>query len=284
MKNSLPQCLDRPVRATVAAVFLLTCAVHTGAQTAAAVAPAVAPAAPVSWVVTVNGELQTAERGELLLTELMGRGAPDTPQLRVAVRETLINQAVMSQDAVKQGLSKLPLVKARLALAEQNALAQVWQQKAIQDAQITDAEIKAEYDSQVQVMGSQEFRVRHVLLADEAKAKQILAKLKEGAKFETIAGESSLDKVTGAQGGLSEWMTEGRLMPEIRAAIQGLKNGQLVAQPVKTPSGWQVLRLEDKRLSQPLSLEAVKAQIRLTLAQRQVQVRLNALKNAAKIN
>jgi peptidyl-prolyl cis-trans isomerase C len=284
MKKSLPHCFDLPVRATVTAVFLLACAAPTWAQTAAAAAPVVAPAAPVSLVVTVNGELQEAERGELLLREFMGRGAADSPQLRAAVRETLINQAVMSQDAIKQELNKLPLVKARLALTEQNALAQAWQQKAIQDAQISDADIKAEYDSQVKAMGSQEYRVRHVLLADETKAKQILAKIKVGAKFETMAGESSLDKVTAAQGGLSEWMPEGRLMPEVFAAIKGLKNGQLVPQPVKTASGWQVLRLEEKRPSQPLSLDAAKPQIRLALAQRQVQVRLNALKAAAKIN
>ena len=283
MKKSMSYCLDRPLSATVTAVFFLVCAAPSWAQTAAAAAPA-APAAPVSLVVTVNGELQAAERGELLLREYMGRGVADSPQLRAAIRETLINQALMSQDAVKQELNKVPLVKARLALAEQNALAQVWQQKAIQDAQISDAEIQAEYDSQVKAMGSQEFRVRHVLVADEAKAKQVLTKLKDGAKFETMAAESSLDKVTAAQGGLSEWMPEGRLMPEVFAAIKGLKNGQLVTQPVKTASGWQVLRLEEKRPSQPLSLEAAKPQIRLALAQRQVQARLSALKNAAKID
>ena len=280
MKNSMPHLLDLPARLTVSAVLLLACSAPTWAQPTTAVAPA----APVSLVVTVNGELQVAERGELLLREFMARGAADSPQLRAAVRETLINQAVMSQDAIQQELNKLPLVKARLALAEQNALAQVWQQKAIQDAQISDADIKAEYDSQVKAMGSQEFRVRHVLLADEAKAKQILAKLKDGAKFETMAGESSLDKVTAAQGGLSEWMPEGRLSPEVFAAIKGLKNGQLVPQPVKTASGWQVLRLEEKRPAQVLSLDAAKPQIRLALAQRQVQARLNALKAAAKIN
>lgn len=282
MKNSTPHFLVLPMRLAIVAGVLSACSVHIWAQPKAAVAPA--PAAPVSLVVTVNGQLQAAELGDLLLREFMGRGVADSPQLRAAVRETLINQAVMSQDAVKQELNKLPLVKARLALAEQNALAQVWQQKAIQDAQVSDAEIQAEYDRQVKVMGSQEFRVRHVLLADETKAKQILAKLKDGAKFETMAAESSLDKVTAAQGGLSEWMPEGRLMPEVFAAIKGLKNGQLVTQPVKTASGWQVLRLEEKRPSQPLSLDVVKPQIRLALAQRQVQIRLGALKDSAKIN
>lgn len=280
MKNSTPHFLDLSMRVTVSAVLMCACSVSIWAQPTAAVAPA----APVSLAVTVNGQVQVAERGELLLRELMGRGATDSPQVRAAVRETLINQAVMSQEAIKQGLDTLPLVKASLALAEQNVLAQVWQQKAIQDAQISDADIQAEYDSQVKAMGSQEFRVRHVLLADETKAKQVLTKIKDGAKFETVAGESSLDKATAAQGGLSEWMPEGRLMPEVFAAIKGLKNGQLVPQPVKTASGWQVLRLEDRRPAQPLSLDAVKPQIRFALAQRQVQVRLNALKAASKIN
>jgi peptidyl-prolyl cis-trans isomerase C len=241
-------------------------------------------AAPVSLGVTVNGELQSPERGELLLREQLARGVADRHQLRAALRDSLINLAVISQDAVKQDLDKLPAVKDALALAQQNALVQAWQQKILQDAQISDANIQAEYDSQVKAMGSQEFQLRHVLLADEKQAQQVLTKIKGGAKFEATATESSLDKTTAAQGGLSEWMPEGRLTPEILSAIKGLRNGQLAAQPVKTESGWQVLRLENKRAFTPASLDAVKPQIRLALAQRQVQARLKALRDNARIN
>ena len=239
--------------------------------------------APVSFALKVNGQSISAERGELLLREQLARGAQDSPQLRNLVREMLINQVVMAQDAVKQSLDKQPAVKARLELAEQNNLAQAWQQKALEEAQVSDADIQAEYQAQVIALGTQEFRLRHVLLADEKQADQVLAKVKAGAKLEQLAKESSRDPVTRDNGGLSDWVAEGRLSPAIRQALEGLKAGQLARQPVQTPAGWQVLRLEDKRALTPPSLEAVKPQVRQVLAQRHAQARLAALRGSAKV-
>jgi peptidyl-prolyl cis-trans isomerase C len=208
---------------------------------------------------------------------------PDTPQLRNAIRETLINQTLMAQDAVKLSLDKQPLVKTRLELAQQSTLAQAWQQKAMQDAVISDAELQAEYQAQVKALGTQEYLLRHVLVADEKQAQQVLAKIKGGAKFETVALESSRDPGTRDKGGLSDWVAEGRLAPAIVQAVQGLKGGQLAAQAVQTPAGWQVLRLEEKRALTPPALESVTPQLKAVLVQKQAQAKLAALRASAKV-
>ncbi len=249
----------------------------------ATTAPAATEAAPVSLAVKVNGQTLSAERGELLLREQLARGVPDSPQLRNVIRETLINQAVMAQDALKQSLDKQPSVKARLELVEQNTLSQAWQQKAMDDAQIADADIQAEYQAQVKALGTQEFRLRHVLVADEKQAQQVLDKIKTGAKFDQVAKESSRDPGTRDKGGLSDWVAEGRLAPAIRQAVDGLKAGQMATKPVQTPAGWQVLRLEEKRALTAPSLDAVKPQLRQALAQRQAQAKLAALRSSAKV-
>ena len=262
------------------ASWVLCLACHSAwAQTT----PAASDAPTVSLAVKVNGQTLPAERGELLLREQLGRGVPDTPQLRNVIRETLINQAVMAQEALKQSLDKQPAVKARLELVQHNALAQAWQQKAMEEAAISDADIEAEYQAQIKALGAQEFRLRHVLVPDEKQAQQVLAKLKGGAKFEAVAQESSRDPGTRDKGGLSDWVAEGRLAPAIQKAVEGLKAGQLAAQPVSTPAGWQVLRLEEKRALTPPKLEAVKPQLRQALVQRQVQARLLSLRGQAKV-
>ena len=244
---------------------------------------ATVPETPVALFFKINGQTSPAERGELLLREQLARGVADTPQLRNAIRETLINQAVMSQEALKQSLDKQPLVKARLDLTEQNTLAQAWQQKAMQDAVISDAQLQAEYQAQVKALGAQEYLLRHVLVADEKQAQQVQAKLKGGAKFELLAQEFSRDPGTRDKGGLSEWVAEGRLAPAILQAVQGLKNGQMAAQAVQTPAGWQVLRLEEKRMLKAPTMEAVTPQLKLAIAQRQVQAKLAALRASAKV-
>ena len=52
--------------------------------------------------VTVNGEIQSNARAEVLLREQIARGATDSPELRSGVREVLINQAMMAQEARNQ--------------------------------------------------------------------------------------------------------------------------------------------------------------------------------------
>lgn len=247
-------------------------------------APAAAStAAPVSLTMKINGQASPAERGDLLLREQLARGVADTPQLRNAIRETLINQTVMAQEALKQSLDKQALVKARMELAQQLTLSQAWQQKAMMEAQVSDADLKAEYQAQVKALGTQEFQLRHVLVADEKTAQQVLEKIKGGAKFETVALESSRDPGTRDKGGLSDWVAEARFSPAILQAVQALKNGQLAAQPVQTPAGWQVIKLEDKRALTPPTLEAVTPQLKTALAQKQVQAKLAALRAAAKV-
>jgi peptidyl-prolyl cis-trans isomerase C len=245
--------------------------------------PSVTVASPPSLAVKINGQVSPVERGDLLLRDQLARGAADNPQLRTAIRETLINQTLMAQEAVKQSLDQLPLVKARAELAQQNTLAQAWQQKAMQDAVVSDADIQAEYQVQVKALGTQEYRLRHVLVADEKTAQQVLAKAKSGTKFESLAAESSRDPGTRDKGGLSDWVAEGRLSPAILQAVQGLKNGQLAAQAVQTPAGWQVLRLEERRALTPPTLEAVTPQLKLAVAQKQVQAKLAALRASAKV-
>lgn len=261
-------------------LFMAMLCVNVHAQTTPA---ATVPENPVALALKINGQASPPERGELLLREQLARGVADTPQLRNAIRETLINQAVMSQEALKLSLDKQPLVKARLDLTQQNTLAQAWQQKAIQDAVISDAEVQAEYQAQVKALGAQEYLLRHVLVADEKQAQQVQAKLKGGAKFELVAQEFSRDPGTRDKGGLSEWVAEGRLAPAIVQAVQGLKNGQMAAQAVQTPAGWQVLKVEDKRALTPPTLDAVTPQLKMAIAQRQVQAKLAALRASAKV-
>lgn len=231
----------------------------------------------------VNGEAQPAQYGEFLLNEQLARGAADTPALRAQVRETLINQALMAQAALKAKLDRQPEVRARLAVARQSALAQAWQQQALQGLRITDADLANEYQRQVQALGLEEVRLRHVLVSDEQQARQVLAQLAGGAAFDALAAEVSRDNSTRGLGGLSDWVAVGRLAPTVAQALKGLTPGQLVLQPVETPSGWQVLKLEGLRPFSPPPMEAVQSSLRRTLELRALQARLDALRGAARV-
>jgi len=238
---------------------------------------------PAAFAVSVNGEAQPAERGQLLLQEQLARGTANTPQLQLVLRETLINQTLMAQEAVKAGLDRQPLVRARLDMARQNALAQAWQQQVLQGVQASDADVQAEYQRQVQALGTQEYRLRHVLVADKKLALQVQEKLKSGAPFEQVVTEFSSDTGTREFGGLTDWVPQGRLAPAVVKALQGLEKGQLAAAPVETAAGWQVLRLEGQRPFTAPAMDKVKPQLNQALAKQTLQAQLKTLRDSAKV-
>jgi peptidyl-prolyl cis-trans isomerase C len=112
-----------------------------------------AKAALAKPYVTVNGTVQTNARAEILLREQIARGVQDSQQLRAGVRDIIIKQALMEQEARKAGLDKEVLVQAQIDLARQNILALAWQQKVLSEFKIKDDDLKAEYDIQIARLG-----------------------------------------------------------------------------------------------------------------------------------
>jgi peptidyl-prolyl cis-trans isomerase C len=233
--------------------------------------------------VTVNGEAQPNARAEVLLREQLSRGVPDSAELRKGVREELINQAVMAQQARKAGLDKEPLVQAQIDMARQTILAQIWQQKVLSEVVVKDEEFKAEYDRQVARLGNQEYQLRHLLVAEEATAKLLIDKIKAGAKLADLSGEYSRDPATQGRGGLTDWNVPANLQPAVAEVLPKLEKGKVWPQPVRSTGGWHVLQLEDIRAFTAPALEALKPQLMQVIARRALESRLQALKAQAKV-
>jgi peptidyl-prolyl cis-trans isomerase C len=233
--------------------------------------------------VTVNGEAQTNGRAEVLLREHLSRGTPDNAELRQAVREQLINQAVMSQQARKAGLDKEPLVQAQIDLARQAILAQIWQQKVLSEVVVKDDVIKAEYDRQVARLGNQEYQLRHILVAEEATAKLLIDKIQAGAKLADLAAEYSRDAATQNRGGLTDWNVPANLLPAVADVLPKLEKGKVWPQAVRSAGGWHVLQLEEKRAFTAPALDVLKPQLMQVIARRDLESRVQALKAQAKV-
>lgn len=233
--------------------------------------------------VIVNGESQSNARAEMLLREQLVRGAPDSPELRQAVRQSLVTQAVMAQEARKIGLLKNPLLQAQIELAQNDLLARAWQQKVLEERSPREDEVKAEYDRQLASLGDTDYRLRHVLVKDEASARALLDQIKTGAKLADLAQSNSLDNESRQRGGVSDWINVSRLMPPLADALKKLKNGEILWQPVQTDAGWHVLQREESRPFQTLPYEQAKPQMQAVVAQRIIEERLKALIEQAKV-
>lgn len=233
--------------------------------------------------VTVNGEPQSLARAEVLLREQIARGAPNSPQVQAAVREALVTQALMAQAAVKEGLDKLPLVQAQMELARQSVLIQAWQQQTAQSKEVSDDDLRVEYERQLKLLGPKQYRLRHILVNEEDTAKLLLERLRSGGKLADLAGEYSRDDATRGTGGLTDWLAQGEMQPALLKAVDSLKAGQLAPAPVRGPAGWHVVALEDERAFNPPARDTLRPQLLRAIAQQRVQAAVEQLRQTAKV-
>ena len=111
---------------------------------------------------------------------------------------------------------------------------------------ITDQEIKGFLATEEAIdQLSPELLVRQIQLNSSEKATKILERIENGESFETLATEESINPNSN-QGGLMPWRKINE-MPSIFA--NPLKSKQLgfISQPIKTGSGFHILKLEEKR-------------------------------------
>jgi len=118
----------------------------------------------------------------------------------------------------------------------------------------------------------EQVRARHILfkVASSASAEQeaqvrtraeaVLAALRNGEDFATLAKQYSEDTATAEQGGDLGYFPRGQMVAPFEEAAFSLPVGQL-SDVVRTPFGWHILRVEDKREAETKPLAEVESEI-----------------------
>lgn len=121
-------------------------------------------------------------------------------------------------------------------------LNQLLNEAAIKDIKVTEDEVKEYYDSK-----ELDIKARHILVEDEATAKEVKSKLDAGEDFATVANEYSTDTAANQQGGdLGTISRDDPNMDEdFKAAAFKLKKDE-ISGPVKTQFGWHIIQVTDK--------------------------------------
>lgn len=233
--------------------------------------------------ISVNGKSVPQSRIDLIVKERVAQGQPDSAEMRQAIKEDLISREIVAQDAMKKGLDKNPEVATQMELAKQAVLVRAYMQDYLKATPVSDAAIKSEYDRIKAQLGDKEYRVRHILVENEAEAKNIIAQLKKGAKFDKLASEKSKDPGSKQNGGDLGWITPSNVVKPFGEAMAQLKKGQTTEAPVQSQFGWHVIRLEDTRDLKAPPFDEVKEQIRQRLQQQQIEKMLQELRAKAKI-
>lgn len=231
----------------------------------------------------VNGISIPQSRIDLRVKAAAAQGQPDTPELRKAVREDMINLEVVAQEAKKNGLDKNPEVIEQMELAKESVLVGAYVQDYAKSHPISEDQLKQEYDKLKTTLGSKEYSVSHILVDTEDEAKAIIAQLGKKGKFDKIAKAKSKDAGSAEKGGSLGWAVPSNFVPPFANALLTLKKGTYTKEPVKTQFGWHVIKLDDERSLKVPSFEELKPQIQQRLQQQTIQDLITELRSKAKI-
>jgi peptidyl-prolyl cis-trans isomerase C len=129
---------------------------------------------------------------------------------------------------------------------------------------------------------TEEVRVRLILTPTKEQADAVLGVLGQGAAFEAVAVQRSIDDATRYSGGDLGYSTLDVLPRPYAAALQGRTPGSVVG-PIQTETGWAVLKIEDRRVETPPTLDQARPQIVRYLTYEGVRQLLEQLRGKAEV-
>jgi len=280
-------------------VVFLACAAAMASGVVFAQQPAAPPAKPPAAsaqkppqsappkdpvVATVNGQ-------PIYLSELQVAQQALPPQYRnmplssvyPALLDRIIDSKLVVADGKKNKVEADPDFKKRMAFVEDQVVQDFWLQKELAK-RVTPDKLQARYQEKLKSMPAEdEVHARHILVATEQEAKDLLAELKKGTPFDKLAREKSTDKASGAEGGDLGWFKRTDMVKEFSDAAFALKKGELSETPVKTQFGFHLIKVEDRRQAPPPSFEELADQIREEVQRETVTQYLDQLRSNAKV-
>jgi peptidyl-prolyl cis-trans isomerase C len=243
-------------------------------------------AAQAQNIAVVNGKPVPKARVDAIVSQVQkqasSRGQQLPPDLDKLVRDKVVTDEILSQEAERRGLAASSDFKSQMEIARQSILIGLLSQDVEKKAAVSDAEVQTEYDKFKAQASGTEYKARHILVEKEDEAKAIVAKLKAGAKFEDLAKASSKDPGSAQNGGDLDFAAPSSYVPEFSQAMVALKKGEYTEVPVKTQFGYHIIKLEDTRAAQFPPLTDVKAQIQQRLTQQKAATFRDELRAKAK--
>jgi peptidyl-prolyl cis-trans isomerase C len=204
-------------------------------------------------------------------------------QLYPMLLDQLIDAQALLVEARKTGLDKDPDVQRTMQMAQDRALESAMLNKTVRP-QVTEEAIQARYDAQYAgKTGETEVHARHILVADEATAKKIVADLEKGGDFVALSKEYSKDPGAAQQGGDLGFFKKTDMVPEFAEAAFALKDNDVTPAPVKTQFGWHVIQTLEHRTAAAPTFEQVHDELRQSMVQEAVQKEVAEARGAVSV-
>ncbi len=273
--------------ATVTAATALTFASVLSSFALAQVPAKKAPtaAAPATTAKSNAGsEYVSQAQLDLIVKERVAQGQADTPELRAFLRDELINRELFVRAAKAKNLDKTSDMKTQMQVAADSVLIRSYIADVLKATPVGDDVLKKEYETIKSGLGDKEYRARHILVEKKEEADALIKQLQSGGKFEDLAKANSKDPGSKENGGDLDWAVPSNYVKPFSDALVALEKGKYTAQPVQSPFGFHVIKLEDVRAAKTPGFDEVKPQLAQRLQGQVVEKHLMELRTKAGIN
>ncbi len=233
--------------------------------------------------ITVNGKPIKKNLYDFVVKDLANRGQKMDDNLNDMIINRMIAMELISQEAERTGLSKDINYLLKEELARKEILYNTFLQTYVQKNPISESDIKNAYEKYKKDLGAQEFNAKHILVASEQEAKDVITELNKGGIFSKIAKDKSKDSGSKDKGGDLGWFPANTMVKPFTEALTSIKKSTFTTTPVQTQYGWHVIKLEDTRPLQAPDFDKVKESLAKTLQQSQLDKLMLDLKAKAKI-
>lgn len=271
--------------AALVSLTLSACGDDTANDKSASSSAGPSSSAPASGKVVANVDATPIFESDLELAEAEiggNLGTLDANTKRRVLIEYLVENHLFANAAKKEKLASGPDFDRRLAYWRQRALREAYFDNKVK-SQIGEGAAKALYDEKVKsIKPEEEVEARHILVAKEEDAKNLVTQIRDGADFAELAKTHSGDAGSKEKGGLLGYFGKGQMVPQFEQAAFALKAGE-ISDPVKSQFGWHIIKVENRRQKPPPKFEDVKDQIMGSLIHKRAQKVAEDLRKNAKI-
>jgi peptidyl-prolyl cis-trans isomerase C len=231
-------------------------------------------------VAQVGDEKITAKDIDEILSRIptQYRQRHSTAQGRREIIDGMVNIKMLAWEARNRGLDKRESVKMKIAFLTDQTLAKELESELKKSFKVSEADIMKYYqEHQDKYVTPERIKAIHILVDSEAQAKSILKQVKKGGDFGQLARQHS--KCQSAQrGGDLGWFGKGKMDPAFEKAAFALKKGE-VSEVVKSPSGYHIIRLDDRRETRTRTLDQVSRSIERIIQRERMEKELGSLKD-----
>jgi peptidyl-prolyl cis-trans isomerase C len=212
----------------------------------------------------------------------------NTPERKRQFVDNYVLSELLAEKGRAEGYDKDPEVARQVEDLRRRLVVQRVMKDLQEPPALSDDEVRTYYEENKRLFSGSQVRASHILVKDEETAKRLREELRQDpSEFEDLAKEHSTDTATASRGGDLGFFGQGRMVGEFERAAFALEKPGEMTEVVKTPFGYHIIKLVERKEGAEKPFDEVKDRIRVTLLNQRRQAHVNEqfekLKQEAKL-